>query len=46
MTKENSNGNVELEIMVVFVKTFDYYHDKFNFGKFFQLPCKTKRILN
>ena len=27
--------------MVVFVKTFDYYYHKFNFGKFFQLSCKT-----
>ena len=46
MKKENSNQNVKVENMEVFAKTFDYYHDKFNFGNFFQLSCKTKRILN
>ena len=28
--------NVKVEKMVVFVKTFDHYHRKFNFGNFFQ----------
>ena len=31
MEKQNSNQNVQVEKMMVFVKTFDYYHHKFNF---------------
>ena len=30
----NNNQNVNVEKMVAFVKTFDYYHHKFNFGNF------------
>ena len=41
MKKQNSNQNVKIEKMVVFLKTSDYYHHKFNFGIFFQLSCKT-----
>ena len=40
MKKQNSNQNVKVEKMVVFVKTFDYYHHKFNFGNFFSCPVK------
>ena len=29
--------NVKVEKMVVFVKTFDHYDHKFNFGNFFRL---------
>ena len=35
--KENSNQNVKIEKMVVFVKTFYHYHQKF---QLFQLSCK------
>ena len=41
MKKQNSNQNVKDEKMVLFVKSFGYYHRKFNFGNFFQLSCKT-----
>ena len=41
MKKQNSNQNVKIEKMVAFVKTFDYYHHKFDFGNIFQLSCKT-----
>ena len=30
----------KVEKMVVFVKTFDHYHHKFNFGNFFICPVK------
>ena len=33
--KQNSNQNLKVE------KTFDYYRQKFNFGHFFSLSCKT-----
>ena len=29
--------NVKVAQMVVFVKLFDHYHHKFNFGNFFRL---------
>ena len=29
MKKQNSDWNVKIEKMVVFVKTFDYYYHKF-----------------
>ena len=32
--------NVKVEKMVVFVKTFDHYHYKSNFGHFFSCPVK------
>ena len=32
--KNNNNQNVNVEKIVAFVKTFDYYHRKFNFGNF------------
>ena len=41
MKKQNSNQNVKDEKMVLFVKSFGYYHRKFNFGNFFQRSCKT-----
>ena len=31
--------------MVVFVKTFNYYHPKFNFGNFFSCPVKLLKNL-
>ena len=37
MKKQNSNQNVKVEKMVVLVKTFDHYHNKF---QLFQLSCK------
>ena len=40
MKKQNSNQNVNADMLVVFVKTFDYYHHKFNFGNFFGCPVK------
>ena len=40
MKKQSSNQNVKVENMLVFVKTFDYYHHKFNFGNFFNCPAK------
>ena len=38
MKKQNINENLKVEKMVVFVKTFDYYHHKFNFDNFFGCP--------
>ena len=38
--KQNSDQNVKVEKMVVSVKTFDYYHNKFNFSNFFSCPVK------
>ena len=35
--KQSSDQNVKVENMVVLVKTFDYYHHKF---QLFQLSCK------
>ena len=40
MKKQNSNQNLKVEKMMIFVKTFDYYHRKFNFGIFFSCPVK------
>ena len=37
MKKQNSKQNVKVQKMVVLVKTFDYYHHKF---QLFQLSCK------
>ena len=37
MKKQSSDQNVKVENMVLLVKTFDYYHHKF---QLFQLPCK------
>ena len=37
LKNQSSDQNVKVENMVVLVKTFDYYHDKF---QLFQLPCK------
>ena len=31
---KNSNQNVKAEKMIVFIKTFDYYHYNFNFDSF------------
>ena len=31
--KKNGNQNVKVEKMAVFVKIYDHYHHKFNFGK-------------
>ena len=45
MKKQNSNQNVKIEKMVVFAKTFDYYHHKFNFGNFFICPVKLQNNL-
>ena len=39
--KQNSNQNEKVEKMVLFVKTFDCDHHKFNFGTFFSVSCKT-----
>ena len=44
MKKQNSNQNVTVEKMVVFVKTFGHYHHKFNFGNFFS--CHVKLLKN
>ena len=40
MLKQNSNQNVKVEKMVRFLKFFDHYHHKFNFGNFFRCPVK------
>ena len=40
MKKQNSNQKVKVEKMMAFVKTFGYYHHKFNFGNFFSCPVK------
>ena len=37
MKKQNINQNVKVEKMVVLVKTFDHYHQKF---QLFQVSCK------
>ena len=39
MKKQNSNQNLKIEKIVVFVKTFDDYHHKFNFN-FYGCPVK------
>ena len=44
MKMQNSNQNVKVEKMVVFVKTFDHYHPKFNFDNFFSCSVNCKRI--
>ena len=44
MKKENCNQNVKVEKMVVFIKTFDYYRHKFNFGSFFSCPVKNLKL--
>ena len=41
MKKQNSNQNVKVEKMVVFVKIFDCYHHNSNFRNFFRLSIKT-----
>ena len=38
--KQNRNQNVKVEKMVVFLKTLDYYHHKFNFDSFFSWTVK------
>ena len=38
--KKHSNQNVKVEKVMVFVKKFDHYHHKFNFGSFFSCPVK------
>ena len=43
LKKQNSNQNVRVEKMVVFVKTFDHYHYHYNF---FNCPVNYKRIWN
>ena len=37
MKKRNTNKNVKVEKMVVFVKAFGHYHDRF---QLFQLSCQ------
>ena len=44
MKNQNSEQNVKVEKMMVFVKTFD--HLIFNFGNFFSCPLKLKKNLN
>ena len=44
LKKQNSNQNVRVEKMVVFVKTFDHYHHKFSFGNFFSCPVNLKEF--
>ena len=44
MTKQNSNQNVWVEKMVVFVKNFDHYHHKFRTGNFFSCPVNLKEF--
>ena len=46
MKKQNSNQNAKVEKVLVFVKTFDYYHHKFNFGNFFNCPVKLLKNLD
>ena len=41
MEKQNSNQNGKVEKMVVFVKSFDYYHYKF---QLFELSCKIVKV--
>ena len=45
MKKQNSNRNEKVKKMVAFNKTFDHYHHKFNFGKFFSCPVKLQQNL-
>ena len=45
MKQQNSNQNVKVGKVVVFVKTFDYYHLKFNFGGFLSCPVKLQKNL-
>ena len=40
MKKQNSKKIVKDKKIVIFVKTFDYYHHKFNVGTFFGCPVK------
>ena len=46
MKKQNTNQNAKVEKVVVFVKTFDCYHHKFNFGNFFNCPVKLLKNLD
>ena len=46
MKKQNSNQNVQVKKMVMFIKTFDHYHHKFSFYNFFSCPVNCKRIWN
>ena len=39
------NFNVKVEKMVAFVKTFDHYHRKFNYGNLFCCPVKLEKNL-
>ena len=36
MKQQNSNQNVKIKKMVVFIKTFDYYHNKYKTLKEFE----------
>ena len=45
MKKQNSNHNAKFEEMIVFVKTFDHCHHKFNFGNFLSCPVKLQKNL-
>ena len=45
MKKQNNNQNMKVEKMVAFVKTFDHYHHKFNFGNFFSCSVKLQKNL-
>ena len=38
--KRNSNQNMKVKKMVVFVKTFDHHYRKFNSGNFFTCLVK------
>ena len=40
MKKQNSDQNMKVEKMMVFVKTLDHYHHKFDFSNFFSCPVK------
>ena len=42
MKKQNSNQNGKFEKMVVLVKIFDHYHNKF---QYFHLSCKIVKKL-
>ena len=37
---QNSNQNVKVKKMVVFLKTFDHYRHKFNYGNVYTCPVK------
>ena len=45
MKKQNCNQNVKVGKVVDFIKPFDHYYHKFNFGKFFRCPAKLKKNL-